>query len=384
MPKRGSVNVHASLLPALRGAAPIQRAILAGLTETGITIMQMDAGMDSGPILHQVATPIAEDETGGELSERLAELGAEALIEALTLMDEAGLEPKPQDPAKATFAPKIKREEERLDWSCPAVAVARKIRAFDPKPGAWTTGRGKELKLFGARAVDGAGEAGAVLRADDELVIACGTRRRVGHGGPARRPRADAGARFRERPGRRGGGSARVIARLPRLHAVTDDRVVGAGRVVERAAAMAAAAGPALAVHVRTRTLEGAALLDLARRVRDAVAPHGSWLVVNDRADVARAALAQAIVTGRSGLGVRDVRRRRAGRARRAVGARRGRRARRRRRGRGFPRGRGGLRDAEPPRRARRRRGPGQGRGHGRTPGHRHRRDDERQRARHH
>lgn len=175
VPKRGSVNVHASLLPALRGAAPIQRAILAGLTETGITIMQMDAGMDSGPILHQVATPIAEDETGGELSERLAELGAEALIEALTLMDEAGLEPKPQDQAKATFAPKIKREEERLDWSCQAVAVARKIRAFDPRPGAWTTGRGKELKLFGARAVELQGEAGAVLRVDDELVIACGT-----------------------------------------------------------------------------------------------------------------------------------------------------------------------------------------------------------------
>ncbi|MGA2384326.1 MAG: methionyl-tRNA formyltransferase [Gemmatimonadales bacterium] len=175
VPKRGSVNVHASLLPSLRGAAPIQRAILAGLTETGITIMQMDAGMDSGPILHQVATPIAEDETGGELSERLAELGAEALIEALTLMDEAGLEPKPQDHAKATLAPKIKRDEERLDWSCPAEAVARKIRAFDPKPGAWTSGRGTELKLFGARAVEGAGAGGLVLRADDELVIACGT-----------------------------------------------------------------------------------------------------------------------------------------------------------------------------------------------------------------
>ena len=100
-----------------------------------------------------------------------------------------------------------------------------------------------------------------------------------------------------------------MIATLPRLHAVTDDRVVGAGRVVERAAAMAAAAGPALAVHVRTRMLEGAALLDLASRVKDAVAPHGAWLVVNGRADVARAAGAQAIVSGRAGLGVRDVRR---------------------------------------------------------------------------
>lgn len=174
VPARGSVNVHASLLPALRGAAPIQRAILLGLTETGITIMQMDAGMDTGPILHQVATPIAADETGGELTERLAELGAVALIEALTLMDEGGLEPRPQDHAKATLAPKIKREEERLDWSCPADVVARKVRAFDPRPGAWTSLRDREVKLFGARAVDGAGEPGLVLKAGDELVVAAG------------------------------------------------------------------------------------------------------------------------------------------------------------------------------------------------------------------
>jgi len=174
VPARGSVNVHASLLPALRGAAPIQRAILAGLTETGITIMKMDAGMDTGPILHQVTTPIADDETGGELTERLAELGAEALIEALTMLDEGGLEPRPQDAAQATLAPKIKREEERLDWACPADVVARKIRAFDPRPGAWTMGRDRELKLFGARAVDAAGERGRVLSAGDELVVACG------------------------------------------------------------------------------------------------------------------------------------------------------------------------------------------------------------------
>jgi methionyl-tRNA formyltransferase len=175
VPKRGSVNVHASLLPALRGAAPIQRAILAGLTETGITIMQMDAAMDAGPILHQVATPITPDETGGELSVRLAELGAEALIEALTLLDEAGLQPQAQDHAKATFAPKIKREEERLDWTCPAEAVARKVRAFDPKPGAWTSGGSKELKLFGGSAGGPSGRPGQVLAAGDVLRIACGT-----------------------------------------------------------------------------------------------------------------------------------------------------------------------------------------------------------------
>jgi len=174
VPPRGSLNVHASLLPALRGAAPIQRAILEGLTETGITIMKMDAGLDTGPILHQVATPIAPDETGGELAVRLAELGAEALIEALTLMEEAGLEPRPQDHSRATLAPKLKREEERLDWSGEAEAVARKIRAFDPTPGAWTWCRGREVKLFGARGVADAGAPGGVLAAGDVLTIACG------------------------------------------------------------------------------------------------------------------------------------------------------------------------------------------------------------------
>ncbi len=175
VPRLGSVNVHASLLPALRGAAPIQRAILEGCTRTGITIMRMDAGMDTGAILHQVATPIADDETGGELTVRLAELGAEALIEALTLMEEAGLEGKPQDHARATLAPKIRREEERIDWTVAADAAARKIRAFDPKPGAWTARAAGELKLFGAKVVEGSGEPGRVLRADDTLCVACGS-----------------------------------------------------------------------------------------------------------------------------------------------------------------------------------------------------------------
>ena len=175
IPRLGSVNVHASLLPALRGAAPIQRAILEGYTETGITIMQMDAGMDTGAILHQVVAPIAPDETGGELMERLAELGAEALVEGLTLMEEAGLEPKPQDHARATMAPKIRREEERIDWTCEAEAVARKIRAFDPNPGAWTSCRSRELKLFGGSAGGESGEPGRVLEAGEVLRIACGS-----------------------------------------------------------------------------------------------------------------------------------------------------------------------------------------------------------------
>lgn len=195
VPRLGAVNVHASLLPALRGAAPIQRAILNGLAETGVTIMQMDAGMDTGPILHHLATPIAPDETGGELTARLAEVGALALVEALTLLEETGLTPRPQDEAFATWAPKLTREEERLDWRLDAEAVARKIRAFDPRPGAWTEGPSGSLKLFGARAVDGAGEPGMVLAASDVLRIGCG------HGvvqvtdvQPAGRPRMSAQA----------------------------------------------------------------------------------------------------------------------------------------------------------------------------------------------
>jgi methionyl-tRNA formyltransferase len=175
VPRLGSVNVHASLLPALRGAAPIQRAVLEGCEETGITIMQMDAGMDTGPILHQVATPIAADETAGELTVRLAELGAEALVEGLTLLEETGLVPRPQDHAQATSAPKIRREEERIDWTCPAEAVARRIRAFDPKPGAWTSCRSRELKLFGGSPGGDGGEPGRVIEAGDVLRIACGS-----------------------------------------------------------------------------------------------------------------------------------------------------------------------------------------------------------------
>lgn len=175
VPRLGSVNVHASLLPKLRGAAPIERAILEGFGETGVTIMQMDAGMDTGPVLHQVSTPIPGDETAGELRVRLAEIGALALVEALTLMEETGLTPQPQQEAEATYAPKLTREEERLDWTASAEVLARKIRAFDPKPGAWTESHGKALKLFGARAVAGGGKPGTVLAAGATLTVAAGT-----------------------------------------------------------------------------------------------------------------------------------------------------------------------------------------------------------------
>jgi methionyl-tRNA formyltransferase len=176
IPRLGHVNVHASLLPHLRGAAPIERAILEGWTETGVSVMQMDAGMDTGPVLRQVTAPILPDETGGELRARLSELGALALVEALTLLDEGGLTPQPQDHAHASYAPKLRPEEERIHWARRADDVARQVRAFDPRPGAWCECRGQPLKLFGAKVVDEGGRPGAVLAAGDALVVACGER----------------------------------------------------------------------------------------------------------------------------------------------------------------------------------------------------------------
>lgn len=175
LPRRGMVNVHASLLPRLRGAAPIEHAILEGDELTGITIMRMDAGMDTGPILHQVPTAIAPDETGGELTVRLAELGALALVEALALIASDATVPQPQDHEHATYAPKITREMARLRWEEPAALVARQARAFDPRPGAWTTLGAREVKLFGPRPADEweTDEVpGQVLATDPALVVA--------------------------------------------------------------------------------------------------------------------------------------------------------------------------------------------------------------------
>jgi methionyl-tRNA formyltransferase len=168
------INVHASLLPRWRGAAPIQHAILAGDTETGVSIMQMDQGLDSGPVLHRAATPIGPDETAGALATRLAELGAASLIEALSRLTAGSARAEPQDAAAMTLAPKIDREQARLDWARPAVAVARQVRAFDPAPGAWTSHDGAPLKLFGAVPIERRGAPGCVLAADDRLVVGCG------------------------------------------------------------------------------------------------------------------------------------------------------------------------------------------------------------------
>jgi methionyl-tRNA formyltransferase len=175
VPPRGMINVHASLLPRHRGAAPIQQVILAGDRQTGITIMQMEEGLDSGPILHRVATPIADEETAGSLATRLAELGAAALVEALSLCSGGLARPQPQDHSLATYAPKLDRELARLVWERDAASLVRQIRAFDPAPGAWTHHDGGTVKLFNAREAPGAGEPGTVLEAGNRLVIAAGS-----------------------------------------------------------------------------------------------------------------------------------------------------------------------------------------------------------------
>ena len=176
LPTRGTLNIHASLLPRLRGAAPIQHAILEGHAETGITIMRMVLALDAGPMLLRMPTPVLDRETYGELQLRLSELGALALVEALALLDLGAAVEEPQDDAQATYAGKIEREHARLDWSRPAIVADRMIRAFDPRPGAHTTLRGQEVKLYGSVVVtDAAGDAGEVLRIDESgMLVACG------------------------------------------------------------------------------------------------------------------------------------------------------------------------------------------------------------------
>lgn len=174
IPRRGVVNVHPSLLPEWRGAAPVEWAILSGDATTGVTIMQLDEGMDSGPILHQLPHHVEPGITGGELSAHLAEMGAQALIEALALWEQGGIKPVPQDHTRATHAPKLTRETARIVWTKPALAVARQTWALDPKPGAWATLGNVEVKLFGGHVVERDGPPGEVLTADDRLLIACG------------------------------------------------------------------------------------------------------------------------------------------------------------------------------------------------------------------
>ncbi len=169
-PRRGCLNIHASLLPRWRGAAPIQRAIMAGDAETGICIMQMEAGLDTGPVLLKEAVPIGPEDTAGQLHDRLSALGARLIVEALTRLDD--LTPCAQPGDGVTYADKIDKAEARVDWTRSAVEVDRRIRGLSPFPGAWTEAGGERVKLLGSRVVDGGGAPGEVL--DDALSVACG------------------------------------------------------------------------------------------------------------------------------------------------------------------------------------------------------------------
>jgi len=175
LPPKGTLNIHASLLPALRGAGPIQAAIRQGLSETGVSVMRVVPALDAGPVLLQASMPIFDDEAFGELQNRLSELGALTLIEALTLVNLGKAKETIQDESRATYAPKVTRESSRIDWRDSAVEISRLIRASDPKPGAFTKTPKGDVKLFEPKVMDGIkGEPGEVLKVTGELVIACG------------------------------------------------------------------------------------------------------------------------------------------------------------------------------------------------------------------
>ncbi|MBI4511347.1 MAG: methionyl-tRNA formyltransferase [Deltaproteobacteria bacterium] len=175
VPMHGCLNVHASLLPRYRGAAPIQWAIIRGEKETGVTIMRLDAGMDTGPMLISRVVPIADEDTAGTLSERLAKAGAELMVVALERLQVGGLVETPQDHAGATLAPLLSKEHGRIDWTKPAVELWNLVRGVDPWPGAYTLLGDELLKAWGAKVVKGSGEPGTVIDVDrDGLVVACG------------------------------------------------------------------------------------------------------------------------------------------------------------------------------------------------------------------
>ena len=175
MPRLGCVNIHASLLPRWRGAAPIHRAIEAGDTETGITLMQMDRGLDTGAMLTRAVLPILDSDTTGSLHDRLAALGAREIVRLLPELAAGTVSAAPQDDTQACYAAKIGKEEARLDWTRPALELDRRIRAFNPFPGAFGLLEGNPLKIWLARPAPGAGAPGRILAiSDGGLLIACG------------------------------------------------------------------------------------------------------------------------------------------------------------------------------------------------------------------
>jgi methionyl-tRNA formyltransferase len=170
----GAINIHASLLPRWRGAAPIQRALLAGDAETGVSIMQMDAGLDTGPLLSRRAIAIAPDDDAGSLHDKLAELGGEEIVVALSALERGDVARAPQPSAGVTYAAKLGREETWLDWRRRAIELERAVRAFRPAPGAIARLAGEPVKLWRSRVVPGEGVPGTVLNSQDALTVACG------------------------------------------------------------------------------------------------------------------------------------------------------------------------------------------------------------------
>jgi len=179
IPRLGWINLHGSLLPKYRGAAPINWAIVNGETRTGLTSMQVNAGLDTGPILLKYETEIGADETAPQLAARLAEAGAPLIVETLRKLDRGELTPEPQDESRATLAPLLKKEYGRIDWSQPAQAIYNRIRGLQPWPGAFTTFRGKNCHIWGRPAADAiqtqpAAPPGAIIANAGELEVACG------------------------------------------------------------------------------------------------------------------------------------------------------------------------------------------------------------------
>lgn len=170
LPARGCINIHGSLLPRHRGAAPIAAAILAGDANTGVSIMLMDAGVDTGPVLSRSAIPIHEDDTTGTLTHRLAALGADLLISTLPAWLEGRVEPEPQPAEGVSYAPRVEKRDGQIRWGEPAELIARRVRAYQPWPSAYTTWRGQLLKVMRARAGEGSGDRGSEVRDQGSVV----------------------------------------------------------------------------------------------------------------------------------------------------------------------------------------------------------------------